>query len=372
MTELPVFSQENEFTFPNPAFVEKWAGKESNVLILNYTLACALACDFCCYGCHPNRAEKMPVTLAINLVEQAADLGVFSSVGFTGGEPMLFLDELLEIGDVLRKRGLPFTIATAAHWATSPAEARRIIALLAERGLCRLNLSSDQSHEKFVAAENVTHAALAAHEYGIPVIVTGVFYSTEDKLEQRMPLLADREDILLLNKCVNKVGRANKADVTQERFGLQLGLENYRCYRKQYHDVVVFYDGKTYPCCSTFNRATPGIMVGNAMQESLKTLWERIDDSEMLRVMKREGFAHLYEIIEEFDRDLYRELPKAADSVGACHLCNLIFKNPRITPRVRVVFEKYQEQIVDRSIDSLVKLLGGEQAESVMDQLLAS
>src|SRR5260370_32667013 len=95
-----------------PTEVHNWEGKETNVLVLNYTMACALACDFCCYGCHSGRTEKMPVELALNLVEQAAQLKIFSSVGFTGGEVMLFFDELLLIGERLAELRLPFTIAT--------------------------------------------------------------------------------------------------------------------------------------------------------------------------------------------------------------------------------------------------------------------
>jgi MoaA/NifB/PqqE/SkfB family radical SAM enzyme len=58
---------------------------ERDVLVLNYTLACPLSCDFCCYGCHPKRKEKMDLEAAKDLVSQAAQMDNFSSVGLTGG-----------------------------------------------------------------------------------------------------------------------------------------------------------------------------------------------------------------------------------------------------------------------------------------------
>src|SRR5215203_5673235 len=58
-----------------------------NVLVLNYTMTCPLACDFCCYASGPRRGETMDLNLALDLVDQAADLGVFGACSFTGGDP---------------------------------------------------------------------------------------------------------------------------------------------------------------------------------------------------------------------------------------------------------------------------------------------
>ena len=74
------------------------AGKETNALVLNYTMTCPLACDFCCYGCAPTRKEKIELRLALRLVSEAAEMGKFSSIGFTGGEPLLYADDILLIG----------------------------------------------------------------------------------------------------------------------------------------------------------------------------------------------------------------------------------------------------------------------------------
>ena len=125
-------------------------------------MACPLQCDFCCYGCHPQRTEKMPLELAFRLIKEAAELGKFSSIGFTGGEPMLFLDELLQIGRRLKGYGLPFTIATAAHWAKSEKRAHEILEELAKVGLCRLNVSYDPSHAKFIPKKSILSAITAS------------------------------------------------------------------------------------------------------------------------------------------------------------------------------------------------------------------
>ena len=44
-----------------------------NVLILNYTMKCSLASDFCCYGCTPKRTELMSLLLISSIRRHHAE-----------------------------------------------------------------------------------------------------------------------------------------------------------------------------------------------------------------------------------------------------------------------------------------------------------
>jgi MoaA/NifB/PqqE/SkfB family radical SAM enzyme len=353
-----------------PTEMHDWEGKERNVLVLNYTMACALACDFCCYGCHPKREEKMPLGLALRLVDEAAELKQFSSVGFTGGEATLFLDELLTIGDRLAALKLPFTIATAAQWGTSPSEAQRTVDSLADRGLCRFNISHDPSHERFVPREHILNAVRAASTRGIPTYVVGTFFSTAERMQTYLPELIGLPKVELHSKYVAKVGRAAKRPITQATYDLNLELENLCCYRRVYHDIVIWFDGTAYPCCSTFNRATPGIILGNANEHSLRELWQRAEGSLLFRVMKRQGFAELYKIVQLLDAELYAQLPLADQSVGPCSLCNKIFANPALAEGVYKVFARYESEKIDHILNTLADMLGTDETVRLTEQAI--
>lgn len=162
-------------------------GQHTNMLGLNVTMQCPLRCDFCCYSCHPKRTERMPLELALDLVEQASELGVFSGAGFTGGEPFLWFDELLVTGELLREKGLPFNIVSAGHWASEPADAQEMIDALVDRGLYKLSLSTDPSHARFVPPKSIVNAALAASARGIVVDVIGAFLDPTASLEAFVP-----------------------------------------------------------------------------------------------------------------------------------------------------------------------------------------
>jgi hypothetical protein len=370
MPELPPILGQSASSVETGTEIHSWEGKEKDVLVLNYTMACPLSCDFCCYGCHPGRKEKMPIELALSLVEQAADISTFSSVGFTGGEPMLFFDEILTIGKRLNHLRLPFTIVSACHWASSEDEAFKHLETLAAVGLCRFNCSYDPSHACFVPASFVTNAATAASRLGIPTYVVGTFYSAKEKLETYLPELRDVPGITLHNKYAAKVGRAAKRNITQQSYELNLNLDDLCCYRAIHHDIVIFFDGMAYPCCSTFNRATPGIAVGNAFKDSLREIWQRVEGSLMLRTMKRHGFARLYEIIREYDSELYQRLPAVESAVGPCSLCNGIFKEARISTRVHDVFRRYEEETISGVLDLVSERCGPQAVTNLLTQFL--
>jgi len=330
--------------------LHEWADvAEKSVLVLNYTMTCPLACDFCCYGCHPKRTEKMPIEKAKDLISQASKLSAFSSVGFTGGEIFSYEDELLELSDHLAKVGLPFTVATAGHWGASESHARSIASYLVRNGLRRANISCDEAHEKFVPRSSVVNSASALAELGIPVYVVGTFSRPNITTDSFLPELRGKSGVKLISKKVATVGRAKKFRID---YGSQeLHSRVLTCYRQMHHDIVIFWDGSAYPCCSTFNRSTSGLRIGNAFEEALETIWGRADSSSLFRVIKRVGFGRLYEIVFSYDKSIAAKLPSPESFAGACSLCNNIFSNPALAMAVKAIFAQYEaDQLIDAAL----------------------
>ena len=146
-----------------------------NVLVLNYTMQCPLACDFCCYSCGPHRTETMDKQLAVDLIGQAADLEVFGAVAFTGGEPFTFYDELVELSEVLSRRGLQMHVITACGWATGESDPAERLRPLVANGLTRLAVSHDPSHRSSPNRIRATSAAprKSEHRPRLPAPDTG-------------------------------------------------------------------------------------------------------------------------------------------------------------------------------------------------------
>lgn len=340
---------------------------EKDVLVLNTTMTCPLSCDFCCYGCHPGRSERMPIDQALSLIDQAAAIEHFSSVGFTGGEPMVHRDDFLAMIDRCALHGLPFTVASSGYWGESGEEARDLAARMAACGLRRMNISCDPSHAEFVTPDAVTRAAHACAAHDIPVYIVGTFDTPGGTLREFVPELVDVPNVHLIDKIVAKTGRATKWDVD---YAALTGPKVKTCYRRVHHDIVIFWDGKTYPCCSTFNRATPGLVMGNAFTEPLALIRARIEASLLLRVIKREGFPQFYDIIERLDPALHADMPKFEDYPGACSTCHAVLRKPHIAARVQAVFETYRTQEIIKTMDRVEGVLGKERAAAFFGNML--
>lgn len=348
---------------------EMYDTPEKDVLVLNYTMACPLSCDFCCYGCHPKRKEKMPLEAAKSLVSQAAAMPNFTSVGLTGGEVFMFEDELVELSAHIHQCGLSFTVATAAHWATDPETARILARKLVANGLKRANVSCDHSHAAFVPRENVVHAANAFAELQVPVYIVGTFADKVSSLESFVPELLDKPFIFLRTKRVAKTGRAKKAEVEYE-LSETLSLDK-TCYRRRHHDLVVFWDGQVYPCCSTFNRATKGLSIGNAFSTPLADIWKQLEYSSLFRIMKSTGFREIIEILDKYNPELAARLPGLGTFPGACSYCNAVFSSEQMTQDIREIFAEYEADTLAAAYDELAVLLGGDNVAHLFKQFSA-
>jgi len=343
--------------------------KNTSVLGLNVTMQCPLRCDFCCYSCNPTRTERMPLDLALDLVDQGAALGVFSSAAFTGGEPFLWWDELLATGDRLREVGMRFSVVTAAHWASERAVAEEMVGALVDRGIYRLCMSTDPSHARFVPPAFVVNAALAAAEHGLEIQVAGAFDDPDMTLETFVPELVGLPNSRLATRVVGTVGRGRKGARGRD---VDVPLDALRCYRPVDHDFIVFWDGDVYPCCSVYNRDTEGIKVGNAYEDSVQVLWERMEGSLLLRTMKRAGFQHLYSVLEELDPALARRLPPLDPTRGACRLCNQVFSDLDLARDIRNAFVAYEQRTVDALLTSLQDEFGAGEAVDIVRSAIAS
>jgi MoaA/NifB/PqqE/SkfB family radical SAM enzyme len=82
---------------------EEGIDMQRHTLAISVTNRCPLRCDFCCVPPGPGDLEKEK---ARELIDQAISLGVFRSVGFTGGEPMLRLPLVEELGTKLANAGI--------------------------------------------------------------------------------------------------------------------------------------------------------------------------------------------------------------------------------------------------------------------------
>jgi hypothetical protein len=275
---------------------------------------------------------------------------VFSRFGFTGGDPFAFYDDLVLISERMAEHQIPFEAISACAWATSPAEISSHLNPLIENGMTRFVVSHDPSHERWVSRHQVRSVVTAAVEMGLRTSIYGTFYDERSRLEDLFPELAAVEGITLESRTVGPgIGRMRNVKTSRHPLPNRDSERDDTCYNRVYHDVTVFWDGETYPCCSVYNRETPGISYGNLYAEPLWRIWDRLEGSLFLRTIKRTGFAELYALLGQVAPELQRRLPEPETAASVCHLCHLIMRDPDMSEEIHQVLVQEELARVVRS-----------------------
>ena len=270
------------------------------------TLRCGLSCPHCLAAGHEHGMADMPLSRALDLVDQCAAMGV-SEFLLTGGEPLARADLHLVI-DHLHRRKLPYTINTAAcpHGLTLEAMRRWSPTLAAvsldgppeihdtfrgRRGafdeamqaleLFR-SLGSTTAAGTTVTSFNYAHlsetfgivARSAAHSWGLHLVVP------EGRAATRQDLMLDRRQLRWLIRVAaarrnlfpvsmaDEIGYLGDLEPLLRDQPLRCGAGRAQC--------AILPDGSVVPC-TTLDRSTSA---GNINQRPLADIW-------------REGFVEL-------------------------------------------------------------------------------
>lgn len=338
-----------------------------NILVLNYTMTCPLACDYCCYSCGPRRVETMNLDFAMNIVEQAIDLGVFSEFGFTGGEPLVYYDDILALTARMRRAQVPFSMISACDWATDSRSARHVLDPLVANGMSVFTISHDPSHERWVSRDNVRRVADIVLGTDVHLVLCGSFEDPAADLRMIFPEYADRENVSFVTRVVLPTpGRAHHRGITPSYYpGVEMNTPDC-CYKRIYHDVTVFWDGEVYPCCSVYNRSTPALSFGNLYNEPLNKVWDKIESSYFLRTMKWNGLHALEAELLQANPNLKGLLPDENASVGPCDRCAMLLKSEQVAQAILQLSEARELAEMRRILAQLEATLDEDTLKSLL------
>ncbi len=299
-----------------------------NHLNLMITDTCPLQCAHCCVESGPWRTTSMPLEDAVSYVRQAHAINPRTVLSFTGGEPFVRFPLMRDIAREAHALGMQHTTITSAVWCKTQEFAREKLAALRACGLTTISISYDSFHEPWVAPERVRNCVAAGVELGVRVVVGGAI--TRDARGARA-LLSDWLDaypeVYVRDDPVDPTGRAAliplESLLMEER-----SRPNLAC--PMTADLLIEVDGSAYPCCSTGGDYAY-LKLGNARETPLAELRVRVEDALWFRVIGRQGFGVLEEIVRRYHPDA--AFPTRFTSV--CHLCRLVFGEGELGAKVR-------------------------------------
>lgn len=304
-------------------------------LVLVYTMACPLRCDYCCHPVEDFGPVKLAVDESVDWIHQAAEIPGIARVVFTGGEPFLYPKDLLEILRRTDDTDLPARIVTAAHWAATPERARAALEPLVEHRLRELVISTDPSHQEFVPRAYAENAARAASALGLQVELAGVFWDEHTQVEDCVDVPAGA---LTIRHKVSPTGRARNAKLPGSFYG-PVKERMGGCRPSGRYEYTVYPDGEVYPCCSGRHNIDAKLTFGNARETPLAEIVARVRRDTYTRTVFTTGFWDIYALAQHRFPEVYARLPALEPQASVCHVCALVHGDPDLLALLQPVLE---------------------------------
>jgi len=273
----------------------------------------------CCFSCSPHNQQRLDKELVKDLIGQAAKLGTVKSIGFSGGEAVLYYDDLRECVACARQYGLYSTLVSNGFWAADLEKGRALLGGLVKEGLRHLSLSVDQFHQEYVPLESVRNAMRLGEEYHVLSAITLMElrdgYSAAHYMEALRPNIYGKD---LIVYPAFPAGAA-KNNIPEEQFVKACSVETARCPFDNH--ITILFDGSLMMCCSQFSHDIQPVHLGNYKDTTLSEAIHNFNSNPFLYVLLSDGF--------KFYVDLARKLGFQVDEYYcvSCHLCYHLLGN---------------------------------------------
>ncbi len=281
-------------------------------LILVYTLKCNAACKICCFHCDPTQKEKMDFDTASDYIRQAADTKVIDEISITGGEALLYYNEIMELIALSHSYHLSVYLTTNAYWANSIENAVQMLTELKNKGVTFLRISTDEFHADYIPHQNIENLIIANQKINLPMRFQSVITK---KTTAEQPLEKKYTEYTWEKGICQPIGRAEEI-IPWEDY-----IYNDYSGKCTLADVLtIMPDGSVYPCCSQ-GLDMNILKIGSAKEKTLEELIKAKEKNEYLTVITNIGPKLLKQEGENKGNYLSRY---RSDYVSMCDLCHEI------------------------------------------------
>jgi len=257
----------------------------------------------------------MSLSQAKKYIDASLAINSINSLGISGGEPLLYLEDICEISKHAYSKGFrEISVSTNGFWASSIDEARKILFELRSSGIIKLQLSTDDFHQEFVPIENIKNILRASEEVDIAINTVVMVSAGSKRLADVLLELGDTAPYSLFAEYkVLPIGEAKRNSVPVIRKKLIIN-EFSKC--GMLNSLAVFPNGDTYPCCSQFCQ-NEILKIGNMGIDEAEKIQKQFNSNMVIRILKKYGFKWFLDRNPKLDNEY----------VFLCDLCNAILQD---------------------------------------------
>jgi organic radical activating enzyme len=289
-------------------------------LILLFTFRCPLECKHCIVDSNPRRSEGLKTNLVLQLIDEAATLGI-QTIGFTGGDPFVRQADLRRFVARVAEHGMQAVIVTSAFWANSLEQALRTLEPFSS--IYMLGISTDTHHREYTSINKIRNVIRAAKRVEINRIELQITYLDSADIDAVINILGDdASGIIIRKQKLWPVGQAASLILGHEDALIPVDDLDLQC---PMGAPVITPDGKMKGCCSSLlnlNDANP-IILGDVLHDGLANVIAQTLVHPYYVFLKTFGLGPIVEMVKRGPKSA---LMKRAYT-DVCHLCHDVHAN---------------------------------------------
>lgn len=310
-------------------------------MALVYTMKCNASCRICCFDCTPNRQEKMTISQAKKYVDETLAHNSIRAVGFSGGEALLYLDEICNIAAYTRSKGISrISVSTNGFWATDEVKTREVLSKLHSSGINVLDLTADEYHQEFIPIDNIKNILAVSEDFRVGIHITTMVTEGSMRLVDILPNLgANTIGKSLIEHKVLPIGAAKQNNIPVIKNNLIID-ETATC--NTLDTFAIFPDGDVYPCCSQYCR-NELLKLGNMDIDGIEMIKKKYNSNMVIRILRKHGFKWFLDRCPEL----------GINYVTLCDMCNALINDKdkfnkafgsHIEEEMKNIYEAYLKQ----------------------------
>ena len=340
----------------------KSKGFHPTEIIFSSTTACNLHCEHCFINRTP---RKLEIADAVRLIESCVEAGgqpepngtllpVIDRIGFSGGEPFLYMDFLIEVTKAAISHDLMFDqIMTNGDWWQNEADLAATLQKLYDAGYDgKIGLSWDSYHgqttdrmETFIRTvqeifgeDSINIQTVEDENKGgesLPLARTSLLTTpsprgSAPKTPENSPRVFASE-----NSIASEYERTTPpADIPVYTLPRTYTSDDSRAWQARHwfkedycqgpgNILYVHADGNIAPCCG-FANETPALFIGT-IHDSFKTIMQKAATNPMIKICYEEGLSHYRRHgLKKCLRSQGKKLPGTTGDI--CTLCDFVCK----------------------------------------------
>lgn len=323
-------------------------------LVFSVTYDCPISCKYCVTESGPWQGPFLDASFMSEIIDEALALGGLSSVVFTGGEPLLKIEEVKKAIGYASWHKLWSRVVTNSYWATSYQAALEMLGELKLAGLCEINLSCDDLHQEHIPLEQVRNAFQAAGTLDLPVLIA------HKQIKDCRITPASIAEFLGVELTEYREGEENpRTNLFSSSLTVPVGHQA-GCPETEYDivypasesawsapcssilsSIIVSPVKEVRICCGMIDQRVPELTVGNLVEQSLAGVVCQGNSDLIANWLALEGPYGIMKFVQQ----KAPRIPFRERYVNHCHLCNDLFTRFEVREVLRVHAHEKQEAL---------------------------